>query len=85
MESTHTTPNTLKRKCAKAALFAVVLATMAARFAVMVVPMFSPSTMDAAISKPIHPLAHMTNVNAIVAEEDCINMVKAVPISMNRI
>ena len=84
MASTHNTPNTLNRKCANAALFAVVLATMAARFAVIVVPMFSPNTMDAAISNPIHPLAHMTSVNAIVAEEDCISIVKAVPISINK-
>ncbi len=70
MDNTQMTPNTLKTKWAKAALLAVVLATIAARFAVTVVPMFSPKTMDAAISKLIHPLAHMTNVRAIVAEED---------------
>ena len=83
MASTHATPNKLNRKWAKAALLAVVLATMAAKFAVIVVPMFSPKTMEAAISNPIHPLAHMTSVNAIVAEEDWIRIVRAVPISMN--
>ena len=58
---------------------------MAARFAVIVVPMFSPKTMEAAMSNPIQPFAHMTRVSAIVADDDCISMVSAVPISMNRI
>ena len=38
------TPNTLKMVCDKAAHLACVLPTDAAMFAVMVVPMFSPST-----------------------------------------
>ena len=42
--STHTTPNTLKSMCAKAARRACVLAESAARFEVTVVPIFSPIT-----------------------------------------
>lgn len=57
---------------------------MAARFAVIVVPTFSPKTMEAAMSYPIQPLAHMTKVSAIVADDDCIKMVSTVPIIMNK-
>ena len=45
-------------------------AEIAAIFAVMVVPIFSPSTMAAAISKGIHPCVHIINVMATVALDD---------------
>jgi hypothetical protein len=45
---TQTTPKMLNMKCAAAARFACMFATKAARLAVMVVPMFSPSTIAAA-------------------------------------
>ena len=83
--STQRTPKKLNTKWASAARLAVVLATTAARLAVTVVPMFSPNTIEAAISKLIQPLAHITKVSAIVAEEDCIRIVSTVPINMKRI
>ena len=49
--SAHTTPNTLKTVCAKAARLAEVLPTAAAILAVIVVPMFSPNTIAHAMSK----------------------------------
>jgi len=83
--NTHITPNTLNKRCAIAALRACVLAVSAARLAVMVVPMFSPSTSAAPSSKLIHPLAHIINVMAIVAAEACTIMVSIVPIKTKRI
>ena len=68
-QSTQITPNTLKTRCASAARRDCVLPVIAARFAVMVVPMFSPSTRAAPSSKLIHPLAHMMSVMAIVAAD----------------
>ncbi|MPN60212.1 hypothetical protein SDC9_207937 [bioreactor metagenome] len=52
---THITPVTLNTVWANAALFADVLATVAAMFAVIVVPIFSPSTIAAAISNGSQP------------------------------
>jgi hypothetical protein len=45
-------------------------AIMKAIFAVMVVPIFSPKTIAAAISKGIHPFVHIIKVIATVALED---------------
>ena len=64
------TPNTLMIKWARAARLACTLATAAARLAVIVVPIFSPKTIAAAISNEIQPLLHMIKVIAIVALED---------------
>ena len=82
--STQMTPNTLNIRCAMAARRACVLPVMAARLAVMVVPMFSPSTKAAPNSKEIHPLAHMMRVMAIVAADACTIMVSTVPMRTNR-
>ena len=73
------TPNTLNTVCARAALFAETFATAAAILAVIVVPMFSPSTRAAAIGKGIQPKLTMTRVRAMVAEDDCSNIVRTVP------
>ena len=75
------TPKTLNTVCALAALFADTFATAAAIFAVIVVPIFSPSTIAVAMSKGIHPAFTITSVKAIVALEDCRTIVSSVPIS----
>ena len=72
------TPNTLKIKWALAERLACIFPTKAARFAVMVVPMFSPKTIAAAISKGIQPLLAMTKVKAMAALEDCTVIVRSV-------
>ena len=64
---TQITPTILNIVCARAALFADVFATAAAMFAVMVVPMFSPSTIATASLKSIRPEAARSIVIAIVA------------------
>src|SRR5690554_5716685 len=64
------TPITLNIKWAKAVLFADMFAGIAARFAVMVVPMFSPMIIAAALEKSIHPCTAMISVMATVALED---------------
>ncbi len=69
----------LNMRWEKAALFAEMLAGIAARFAVMVVPMFSPMFMAAALGKSIHPLVAIINVMATVALEDCTIMVSTGP------
>ena len=56
---------------------------VAAMFAVIVVPMFSPKTKAAATSKPIKPCEHITRVTAIIAEEDWTITVSIVPIKTN--
>ena len=66
---------------AKAARRAETLPERAARLAVMVVPMFSPSTIAAAISKGIQPWVHMMRVMATVALDDCTMMVRIVPMA----
>ena len=53
-----------------AALLAWVFPTAAAMFAVIVVPMFSPSTMAQAMLNGIQPMLSMMRVIAIVADED---------------
>ena len=81
MKSTQITPNTLKIKWDKAARLAEILADSAARFAVIVVPMFSPRIIAAADSNPNQPLEHMISVIATVALDDCTIMVRTVPMS----
>ena len=66
----HITPNKLKIVCDKAARFAGVLPTDAAMLAVIVVPMFSPSTIAHAMLKGIQPMLNMMRVIAIVADDD---------------
>ena len=68
--SIHITPNTLNIKCAKAVLFADIFAGMAAKLAVIVVPIFSPMIMAAAAGKSIHPFAAIMRVRATVALDD---------------
>ncbi|MPM68899.1 hypothetical protein SDC9_115834 [bioreactor metagenome] len=75
------TPITLNMKWAKAALFADRFAGIAARFAVIVVPMFSPIIIAAAAGKSIHPFVAIIRVRATVALDDCTRMVKTDPIS----
>ena len=70
MNSIQITPKTLNRRCENAARLAEILADMAARLAVIVVPIFSPIIMAAADSKPIHPLEHIIRVMATVALDD---------------
>ena len=82
-QRTQITPNTLNTKWARAARRDWVLPVMAARLAVIVVPMFSPSTSAAPSSKLIQPLAHMIRVIAMVAAEACTIIVSTVPISTN--
>ena len=83
-QSTQMTPNTLNTRCANAALLAWVFPVNAAKFAVMVVPMFSPNTSAAPSSKLIQPLAHIINVMAIVAAEACTIIVSIVPMNTKR-
>ena len=73
------TPNTLKMVCDMAARLAEVLPTEAAMLAVMVVPMFSPSTMAHAMVKGIYPMLSMMRVIAMVADEDWRTNVRIVP------
>ena len=58
---------------------------MAAKLAVMVVPMLSPRISAVAMSKLIHPLKHSTMMMAIIAEELCTKQVRAVPINISSI
>ncbi len=71
----------LKVVCASAALFAEIFAGIAAMLAVMVVPIFSQSTMAAPSSYEIQPLLTMIKVMAIVALDDCTIIVRMVPIN----
>ena len=64
------TPNRLNTVWASADLLAEVFPTAAAMFAVMVVPMFSPSTIAQAMSNLIQPMFNMMSVKAIVADDD---------------
>ena len=73
------TPKRLNIVCERAVLFAIVLPTDAAMLAVIVVPMFSPSTMAQAMLKGIHPMLSMMRVIAIVADEDWRIRVRTVP------
>ena len=68
-QRTQMTPMRLKIVCARAALFADVLATAAAILAVIVVPIFSPSTIATASLKSMRPEAARSIVMAIVALE----------------
>ena len=56
---------------------------MDARFAVTVVPIFSPNIIAAASSKGIHPWAVIRIVKANVALDDWMIIVMRVPISRN--
>ena len=58
---------------------ACVLPTEAAMLAVMVVPIFSPSTMAQAMGNGIQPMLSMMSVMAIVADEECRMRVSTVP------
>ena len=69
----------MNTRCDNAARLAEMFAGMAAMLAVMVVPMFSPSTIAAPSSNGIQPLAHITSVMAIVALDDCTMTVISVP------
>ena len=66
----HNAPNRLIKKWMRATRLAVRLPTTAAKFAVNVVPMFSPSTMASALSNPINPDTMAAKVNAVAADED---------------
>ena len=79
--SAHITPKRLKNECANAARFALTLATAAAMLAVIVVPMFSPNTMAAAISNGIQPMLIIIRVSAMVALDDCSTNVSSVPMT----
>ena len=77
------TPNTLNTVWASAARRASVVPIDAAILAVMVVPMFSPSTMAAPISNGIHSWLSMIRVMAMVALDDCNTSVSTVPVTTN--
>ena len=83
MQSTQITPKTLNTRCASAARRAWLLAPSAARFAVAVVPIFSPIT--SAMPKYIGstPVEQRRMVIAITAADDCTIQVIIVPISRN--
>lgn len=76
------TPKRLNTICALAVLFADMFATDAAILEVMVVPMFSPSTIAAAIENGMKPLATSTIVMAIVAAEDWSIKVITAPVTI---
>ena len=76
----QTTPKVLNIRWALAARLADTFAIVAAKFAVIVVPIFSPRTRAAAVSNPIQPLLAITSVSAMVAEEDWMITVSRVPI-----
>ena len=78
--STQMTPNTLNTRCAIAVRRACVFALSAARFAVTVVPMFSPITRAMPWKMEIAPVAQRTIVMAISAAELCTSAVRIVPI-----
>ena len=73
------TPHTLNIVCDIAARLACVLPTDAAILAVIVVPIFSPSTIAHAMWKGIQPILSMMSVIAIVADDDCSTKVRIVP------
>ena len=66
-----------------AARRACVLADMAARFAVSVVPMFSPITRAIPWKIEIAPVEQSTMVMAISAADDCAMQVRTAPMSRN--
>ena len=76
------TPQTLNSVWNIAARREETFPTIAAILAVTVVPIFSPSTIAAAMSNPIHPLAHIISVSATMADDDCTTTVSTVPITM---
>ena len=82
--STQITPNTLNTRWASAALRAWVLAPMAAKLAVSVVPMFSPMTRAIPWKIVIAPVVQRTMVIAIRAAELCTIAVRIDPIRRNR-
>ena len=69
----------LKIKCARAALLALIFAPKEASHAVTVVPMFSPRTIAAAISKLIQPFIATIIVMPIAADDDCTKIVRKTP------
>ena len=73
------TPNRLNTVWASAALLAEVFATAAAMLAVIVVPIFSPSTIAHAMSNLIHPMLSIMRVRAMVALDDWSTSVSRVP------
>ena len=77
--SAHITPKRLNIVCDIAARFACVFPTDAAMLAVIVVPIFSPSTIAHAILNGIHPMLSIMSVIAIVADDDCSTKVNTVP------
>ena len=70
-------------RCANAARRAWVLAPSAARFAVMVVPMFSPITRAMPRYMGSTPVEHNSMVIAMTAADDCTTHVMAVPMRRN--
>ena len=82
-ESTQITPKTLKNVCARAARFEVVFPIEAATFAAMVVPIFSPRIIAAAILNGMIPWVMSNMIIAIVAAEDWKQTVSKVPINKN--
>ena len=81
--SIHKTPNTLNSRCAMAARRAWVLALIAARLAVSVVPIFSPITRAMPWKMEMAPVEQRTMVMAIRAAELWTMAVRTVPISRN--
>ena len=82
--SIQITPIILNMVCTRAALLAFTLAPIDAKNAVIVVPIFSPKTMAAAVGKVIQPIEAIVMVIAIAALEDCTIIVNKVPININK-
>ena len=77
----QTTPTVLIMKCEKAVRRAETLARKAAIFDVMVVPIFSPSTMSTPSSTGMIPAMQTAMVTAMMAADDCTQSVSTVPMS----
>ena len=73
----------MKIRCAIAARFAARFAVIAAKFAVIVVPIFSPKTIAAARSKSIQPLAAIVIVIATATLDACTIIVSTTPNAKN--
>ena len=82
--SAQVTPMTLMMKWAKAARRAEVLAVKATMLAVMVVPMFSPSTSMMPWSIWSTPVEQRVIVMAMMAADDCTQRVSTVPMSRKK-
>ena len=80
---TRIEPNRLNTRCARAVRFELILVDVAARFDVIVVPMFSPRMNATAFGKVITPHARSNIVILVAAADDCRQKVITAPMIMN--